>query len=70
VGSDAAELEVRHERYGEASQVVCEEEELLERRIGAEVGWLVGAGACDECRVEDIDEVRDRGVAKEAYAQV
>lgn len=56
---------MRHERYGEASQVVCDEEELLERRIAAEVGLLVGAGAWDECRVEDMDELRDKGVDRE-----
>lgn len=62
VGSEAVELEVKHERYGEASQVVCDDEELLERRIAAEEGWLVGAGACDMCLVDDMEEVRDRGV--------
>jgi hypothetical protein len=63
-------LEVRHDRYGEASQVVCEDEELLERRIAADVGWLVGAGACEECLVDELEELRDKGVVRAAYAQV
>lgn len=69
MGSEAAELGPRHERYGEASQVVCEDEALLERRIGAEVGWLVGAGACDECDVDELEDVRESGIEKEENAQ-
>lgn len=58
-------MELRHERYGEASQVVWDEEELLERRIAVEVGWLVGAEVY-ECIVDELEDVRDSGVDREA----
>lgn len=38
----SVDVDVRHERYGDASQVVWLLEALLERRIGALVGADVG----------------------------
>lgn len=60
-------VEVKHDRYGDASQVVWLLEDELERRMGALVGAEVGMKVVDA-----VEEDRDSGceMAREVYALV